>query len=176
MNDVILNKAATIERCLHRVREVYAGDDHNLREDLTRQDSIVLNLQRACEAAIDLAMHLVREHHLGIPQDSREAFDLLSGVGLYPRESAEKLRRMVGFRNVAVHDYQALNLDIVREIIRSHTDDLGRLRELGVGEARDEVGRREGWAAQPVAREIPAAGLRCSWSERAIPSGLRSVQ
>ena len=124
MNDVILNKAAAIERCLHRVREVYAGDDRNLRDDLTRQDSIVLNLQRACEAAIDLAMHVVREHRLGIPQDSREAFDLISGAGLYPRESAEKLRRMVGFRNVAVHDYQALNLDIVREIIRSHTDDL----------------------------------------------------
>ena len=54
---------------------------------------------------------------LGIPQDSREAFDLLSAAGLYPRESAEKLRRMVGFSNVTVHDYQALNLDIVREII-----------------------------------------------------------
>jgi uncharacterized protein YutE (UPF0331/DUF86 family) len=124
MDDVTFNKAAAIERCLHRVREVYAGDDRNLREDLTRQDSIVLNLQRACEAAIDLAMHVVREHRLGIPQDSREAFDLLVSAGLYPRESGEKLRRMVGFRNVAVHDYQALNLDIVREIIRSHADDL----------------------------------------------------
>ena len=62
MDDTVLNKAAAIERCLHRVREVYASDDRNLREDLTRQDSIVLNLQRACEAAIDLAMHVVREH------------------------------------------------------------------------------------------------------------------
>ena len=124
MDDVAVNKAAAIERCLHRVREVYAGDDRNLREDLTRQDSIILNLQRACEATIDLAMHMVREHRLGIPQDSREAFDLLSSAGLYPRESSERLRRMVGFRNVAVHDYQALNLDIVREIIRSHVDDL----------------------------------------------------
>ncbi len=124
MDDVVLNRAAAIERCLHRVREVYAGDDRNLREDLTRQDSIILNLQRACEAAIDLAMHMVREHRLGIPQDSREAFDLLSNAGLFPRESAERLRRMVGFRNVAVHDYQTLNLDIVREIIGSHADDL----------------------------------------------------
>jgi uncharacterized protein YutE (UPF0331/DUF86 family) len=132
MDDVILNKAAAIERCLVRVREVYAGDERNLREDLTRQDSIVLNLQRACESAIDLAMHFVREHRLGIPQDSREAFDLLAGAGLYPRESAEKLRRMVGFRNVAVRDYQALNLDIVRELIRSHLDDLAAFASWGV--------------------------------------------
>ena len=56
-DDVALNKAGIIERCLARVREVHAGDDANLFDDPTRQDSIVLNLQRACEASIDLAMH-----------------------------------------------------------------------------------------------------------------------
>jgi GAF domain-containing protein len=65
MDDVILNKAAAIERCLHRVREVYAGDDRNLREDLTRQAAIVLNRQRACEAAIDMVMHLSASTALG---------------------------------------------------------------------------------------------------------------
>jgi uncharacterized protein YutE (UPF0331/DUF86 family) len=72
---------------------------------------------------------------LGIPQDSREAFDILASAGLFPREQAEKLRRMVGFRNVAVHDYQALNLDIVREIIRTHLDDLRAFAEWAVGRA-----------------------------------------
>ena len=50
-DDVVLNKAATIERCLARVREVHAGDDANLRDDPTSQDSILLNLQRAHEAS-----------------------------------------------------------------------------------------------------------------------------
>jgi len=124
MDDVAVNKAAAIERCVHRVREVFANDPRNLREDLTRQDSIILNIQRACEAAIDLAMHQVRRHKLGIPQDSREAFALLANASLYPTDSAAKLSRMVGFRNVAVHDYQTLNLDVVAEIIRTHLDDL----------------------------------------------------
>jgi len=57
MDDIILNKAAIIERCIHRIQEEYAGDERNLLENLTKQDSIILNLQRACEAAIDLAMH-----------------------------------------------------------------------------------------------------------------------
>lgn len=135
MDDVALNKAAAIERCIRRVREVYADDERNLRDDLTRQDSIIANLQRACEAAIELAMHFVRVQQLGIPQDSREAFDILASAGLFPREQAEKLRRMVGFRNVAVHDYQALNLDIVREIIRTHLDDLRAFAEWAVGRA-----------------------------------------
>ena len=60
MNDVILNKTTTIERCLKRIHEVYEGNPENLT-DFTKQDSIVLNIQRACEASIDLAMHVVRQ-------------------------------------------------------------------------------------------------------------------
>jgi len=107
-------------------------DERNLRDDPTKQDSIVLNLQRACEAAIDLAMHLIRRSRLGIPQDSREAFDLLVERGGLPKDIADKLRRMVGFRNVAVHEYQALNLDIVREIIRSHVSELSAFAAFAV--------------------------------------------
>jgi uncharacterized protein YutE (UPF0331/DUF86 family) len=76
-DDVVVNKASIIERCLQRIEEEYQNDPENLYENVTRQDAIVLNLQRACQAAIDLAMHLVREHELGVPQESREAFALL---------------------------------------------------------------------------------------------------
>lgn len=58
-DDVILNKAASIERCLHRIEEKYAGNEQNLIGNQTKQDAIVLNLQRARETAIDLAMYHV---------------------------------------------------------------------------------------------------------------------
>jgi uncharacterized protein YutE (UPF0331/DUF86 family) len=122
--DVARNKAAIIERCVRRAREVYGGIDAHLTEDLTRQDSIVLNIQRACEATVDLAMHLVRIHRLGIPQESRHAFELLAAAGHLDRRLAGVLQRMVGFRNVAVHDYQNLNLDIVRAIVLRDLDDV----------------------------------------------------
>ena len=124
MDDVILNKAATIERCVQRARDVYAGDPANLATDLIKQDSIVLNLQRACEASIDLAMHLVRRFRLGIPQQSRDAFDLLAAAGHIDAARGEHLKRMVGFRNIAVHDYTRLNLEIVRVIIDVEVDAL----------------------------------------------------
>jgi uncharacterized protein YutE (UPF0331/DUF86 family) len=124
MDDVVLNKVATIERCMHRVGEEYAGKPENLEHDITRQDSIVLNIQRACEASIDLAMHLVRRFALGVPQDSRHAFDLLVDAGKLDAAMADALKRMVGFRNIAVHDYQRLNLAIVRSIIENNLDDL----------------------------------------------------
>lgn len=126
MDDVVLNKAAIIERCVRRVREEHAGDDRHITLDQTRQDSIVLNVQRACEAAIDLAMHLVRVHRLGIPQESRDAFTLLAAAGKLPVDLADAMKRMVGFRNVAVHDYRALDLAILCAIVAHRLDDLLR--------------------------------------------------
>jgi len=121
-DDVILNKAGIIERCVRRIREEHAGDDDNLFQDFTRQDSIILNLQRACEATIDLAMHIVRVNGLGVPQETRDGFLFLSEAGLLEEEISKNLMKMVGFRNVAVHDYRKLNLEIVRSIINNELD------------------------------------------------------
>ena len=122
-DDVLLNKAAAIERAVRRVREEYAGDDRNLLHDQTRQDAIILNLQRACESSIDAAMHLVRVRRLGVPQETREAFVLLEQAHVLEPLLADRLKKMVGFRNVAVHDYQTLNLEIVRRIVVDHLVD-----------------------------------------------------
>lgn len=122
-DDVILNKAASIERCLHRIEEEYAGNDQNLVENQTKQDAIVLNLQRACETAIDLAMYVVSHRKLGVPQESRDAFTLLQTAGILPADLATRMQKMVGFRNVAVHEYTRLNLDVVRTIITKQLDD-----------------------------------------------------
>ena len=122
-DDVLMNKAAAIERAVQRARDEYGGDDANLLANQTRQDAIILNLQRACESSIDAAMHLVRVHRLGIPQETREAFDMLERAGWLDASLAGRLRKMVGFRNVAVHDYQKLNLDVVRSILTERLDD-----------------------------------------------------
>jgi uncharacterized protein YutE (UPF0331/DUF86 family) len=128
-DDVIVNKTSIIERRLRRVREEYDGNPGNLHDDITKQDAIILNLQRACQAAIDLAMHLVREHDLGVPQESREAFSILEEQGYLESDLSRRLMRMVGFRNVAVHEYQNLNLDIVQSIVEEHLSDFTQFTE-----------------------------------------------
>jgi uncharacterized protein YutE (UPF0331/DUF86 family) len=123
MDDVLLNKTEIIERCLKRIAEEYQGHEGQLETNITRQDSIILNLQRACEASIDAAMHLVRIHRLGIPQQSREAFILLQKQGFLSPELSLRMQAMVGFRNIAVHNYQKLNLAVVRSILEQHLTD-----------------------------------------------------
>jgi len=117
MDDILLNKAAMIERCLKRIEEEYIGHEEELESNFTRQDSIILNLQRACEAAIDAAMHVVRINKLGIPQQSRDAFAMIQEARLLSDELSQHMQAMVGFRNVAVHDYRALSLTILRSIL-----------------------------------------------------------
>lgn len=125
-DDVLLNKTAAIERCLARIAEEYRGHEQELLSNQTRQDAIVLNLQRACEAVIDLAMHVVRTRHLGLPQESREAFTLLRDAGLIDEDLTRRMCAMVGFRNVAVRNYQKLNMEIVRSILDKHLGDFRR--------------------------------------------------
>ncbi len=122
-DDVLLNKAATIERCVARAREEYAANPAGFATDFTRQDAAILNIQRACEAALDMGQHLIRRERLGVPQSARDVFTLLSRGGWIDAALAEGLKRMVGFRNIAVHDYQALQLAITVRIIERHLDE-----------------------------------------------------
>ncbi|WP_017210822.1 type VII toxin-antitoxin system HepT family RNase toxin [Clostridium beijerinckii] len=121
-NDVIFNKIETIERCINRIKEVYNDNPDNLN-DYTKQDSIILNIQRACEAAIDLAMHIVSEKSLGIPQNSRDSFEVLNSNNMIDDKLNGRMKSMVGFRNIAVHDYKALNIKVVQAIIENHLKD-----------------------------------------------------
>ncbi len=124
MDDVLLNKAAIIERCLRRIAQEYLGHEAELATDFTRQDAVVLNLLRACEASIDAAMHLVRCRRLGLPQSGRDAFALLAQASLIPSELAKSLQKMVGFRTLAVHAYQEISLPILQAILEQRLEDL----------------------------------------------------
>ncbi|HEU4622613.1 MAG TPA: DUF86 domain-containing protein [Burkholderiaceae bacterium] len=122
-DDVLINKASTIERCVSRAREEYERDPRTFEFDFTRQDAAILNIQRACEAALDMGQHLIRREKLGVPQSAREVFTLLANSGWIDVALADGLKRMVGFRNIAVHDYQSLQLPITISIITRHLDE-----------------------------------------------------
>lgn len=124
--DVLINKAAVIERCVARARGEYAANPATFATNLTRQDAAILNIQHACEAALDMGQHLIRRDKLGVPQSARDVFALLAQAGWIDASLADDLKRMVGFRNIAVHDYQALQMPITVSIITQHLDEFLR--------------------------------------------------
>lgn len=123
MDDVIGYKVSIIERCLKRIKEEYRGDVAEFKHNFTKQDSVILNLQRLCEAAIDIANRCLKLAQGPIPQSSRDSFAQLERMGLLNSELAISMQKMVGLRNIAVHDYQNLNLEIVIAVIEKHLDD-----------------------------------------------------
>ena len=129
IDDIVLNKSETIKKCVQRINEEYADKSDNL-DNITKQDSIILNIQRACEAAIDLGMHVIAEKELGIPQWSRDAFDILYEEGIIDNGISERLKAMVGFRNIAIHNYQKLSIKIIQAIIEKHLKDLVDFTEI----------------------------------------------
>lgn len=123
MDNVILNKVASIERCIRRVREEYQAAGTQFENDYTRQDAAILNILRACEQAIDLANYIVKKRQLGLPQSSRDSFELLLTNGIIDAQLEQKMKAMIGFRNVAVHNYSNLDIKIVIAIIDKNLDD-----------------------------------------------------
>jgi uncharacterized protein YutE (UPF0331/DUF86 family) len=121
---VLLHKAKVIERCVGRARQEYAATQGHFSTDLTRQDAAVLNLQRACEAALDMAQRVISLQGWGIAETSKDLFTLLQRHSVISAAMAKTLTNMVGFRNLAVHDYEELNYDIVESIINKDCNDL----------------------------------------------------
>ena len=125
MNDVLLNKKESIERCVKQIRLYYSlPSEIPFEEDHLKQDAIAINLQRACEQAIDLANHTIKMKKLGLPKESKESFRLLADHKVIPKELSEGLQKMIGFRNVLVHEYQELDMKLMIEVIEKHLDDL----------------------------------------------------
>ena len=125
MNDVVLNKKESIERCVKQVRTYYnLPGSGAFVDDFLRQDAIALNMQRACEQCIDLANYAIKIRKLGVPKESRDSFRLLREQGIISAELSDKLCRMIGFGNVLVHEYQRIDVQLMVDVIENHLDDL----------------------------------------------------
>jgi len=121
--DIVMAKVAIIQRCLKRIKETTHLDPESL-DDINKQDIFVLNLQRAVQAVIDLATHIVASEGLGLPDTIKDNFHLLCEGKIIHKELAGKMEGMVGFRNIAVHNYESLNEGILKSILGKDLADL----------------------------------------------------
>lgn len=127
MNDIIINKIQSIQRCIARARAEHNADRENFATNFTRQDAAVMNVLRACEQSIDLANHLIKTQKMGVPTSSSESFALLAEQGVINNDLRQKLTSMVHFRNTIIHQYQKMDIAIVQAVIETGLDDLIRL-------------------------------------------------
>ncbi|MFN3830259.1 MAG: type VII toxin-antitoxin system HepT family RNase toxin [Tepidimonas ignava] len=126
LREVLAQKAQRLQRAVARARkEWHASAD--VAHDDTHQDAALLNVQRACEQAIDMANLVCSAQGWSLPEGARAAFRELARQGWIDTTLADALARMIAFRNVLVHEYETLDLAIVQHVIDHHLDDLLRL-------------------------------------------------
>ena len=100
------------------------GRPDRIAHDLREERFVEHTLQLAIQAALDVASHVVSDERLGEPETSRDVFRLLGKAGVVPPQLSERLQRMAGFRNVVVHLYQDVDLEIVRDVVENRLGDL----------------------------------------------------
>jgi uncharacterized protein YutE (UPF0331/DUF86 family) len=71
-----------------------------------------------------MATYIISAEQLGTPQTLKDVFQILERNEFIPRDTSMKMQKMVGFRNIAVHDYQAIDPTILKKIISHHLIDL----------------------------------------------------
>ncbi|MCL1865610.1 MAG: DUF86 domain-containing protein [Spirochaetes bacterium] len=120
--DVLISKLESIKACINRILEEYDGDRENL-ENITKQDSIILNIQRACELSIDVGNYIISKEKYRVPKVSREIFEILKDNSIIEDNLSINMQKMAGFRNIAIHDYKRINISIVESIIVNNLED-----------------------------------------------------
>lgn len=119
---LLAKKLARIEQCVLELRDRAEVD--RVSTDVVMQRFVEHTLQIAIQAALDVASHIVSDERLGEPCTNHELFTLLARGGWLAEDLVPAMRGMVGFRNVVVHEYDDVDLAVVRDVLEHHLDDL----------------------------------------------------
>ncbi|MCE5294558.1 MAG: DUF86 domain-containing protein [Chlamydiales bacterium] len=121
--DVMYEKVNRCQNFLQRIYSTINGDITRL-DNYDTQDIITLNLQRAVQLILDLASHVVRSKSFGMPQTLKETFQILHKNQIIDNALTVKMEHMVGFRNIAVDDYESINPEVLKSIVQHHLKDI----------------------------------------------------
>jgi len=121
--EVIEQKLESLRRCIQRIESKCPADVQSLKSDTDLQDIIALNLSRAVQLCVDIGAHLIAEMDTPPPDSMGKTFDTLASNGVIHETLAAQMKKAVGFRNIAVHNYEEIDWAIVYSIASNHLAD-----------------------------------------------------
>lgn len=127
---VVEQKLESLRRCLQRIEAKCPPDAATLASDFDMQDIVSLNLSRAVQLCVDIGAHLLAGTGASAPNTMGLTFDLMAQTGMLDADLALSLKKAVGFRNIAVHNYDAINWHIVHNIVKDHLTDFSAFAEV----------------------------------------------
>lgn len=130
---VVEQKLESLRRCLLRIETKCPADPEQLEADFDLQDIVSLNLSRSVQLCVDIGAHLIAGMNTPPPDTMGQTFDILAREGVLSLELAGSLKKAVGFRNIAVHSYNAINWQMVHRIAHDHLGDFTAFARVVAG-------------------------------------------
>jgi len=121
--EVIEQKLESLRRCVERVCQKTPATAAALASDPDAQDILTLNLTRAVQLCVDIGAHLIAVQDKAAPDTMGQTFDVLADMGVISAELAVRMKKSVGFRNIAVRNYEAIDWEITHAIATRHVND-----------------------------------------------------
>ena len=78
--------------------------------------------EKITEAVVDLAFLVIKERKLKIPNEDKEAFEILANSKIISKALANKLKEAKGMRNVLAHRYGEVNDEIIFDAIQNELE------------------------------------------------------
>ena len=122
-NELLLTKIESLRKCISRIEQKRPENADILYSDIDIQDIVSVNLERAVQQCVDIAAIIISRMEIPPPATMASAFELLAQYKIIEHQLAERLKKAVGFRNIAVHEYDRINWAIVYSIITVNIDD-----------------------------------------------------
>ncbi len=123
MNDVVLSKISNIKNCLKRIKDTTKLLPESLDNNFDIQDIFVLNLQRAIQATFDITNSIIKKYNLELPVNYKSGFEILEKHNFIDANIKERMIKMAGFRNIAIHQYETINVEILKSILKNNLQD-----------------------------------------------------
>lgn len=121
---VIENKISSVKKYLKILDRYKKYSKKEIEGSIDIRGAVERYLYLANQAAIDLAEAVIAYKNFRKPTTMSEAFFILNEEKIISDELTEKLTKMVGFRNIIVHDYEEIDYAVVYEILQNGLKDI----------------------------------------------------
>lgn len=121
--EIILAKFESLEKCVRRIEAQNVKDARELEENMDKQEVIILNLQRAVQICVDIGNHVLLDFPCAMPATMADTFKKMRENDLITDKTCENLSKAVGFRNIAIHQYEDIDCKIIFSIVKNHLCD-----------------------------------------------------
>jgi uncharacterized protein YutE (UPF0331/DUF86 family) len=116
---LIMAKLSKLSQYLRFLMELQKSSMEEFVGDFKISGAAERYLQVAIECMIDIGNEIISSLQLKRPERYRDIPYILSDAKIIPKPFADTIASMIGFRNLLVHDYASINLNLVYEFLQT---------------------------------------------------------